>query len=188
MIYNAANLLTLSRLVMAVVFFVLIAFKSWVAVPVLLLAGVTDLLDGWVARKWNQQTDFGRIADPVIDKVLICCGFIFLVRHAPDIVMSWMAAVIVGRELVVTGLRTFAESKGTQFAATFWGKSKMSVQFATLVYLIFVVTTWKPLSETPPVMVTIGQVLIWTTVVVTVVSGLVYFLQAERLVKGRKDT
>jgi CDP-diacylglycerol--glycerol-3-phosphate 3-phosphatidyltransferase len=182
MVYNAANLLTLSRLVMGTIFFVLIAFKSWVAVPMLLLAGLTDLLDGWVARKWNQQTDFGRVADPAIDKVLICCGFIFLVKHADQFVMSWMAAVIVGRELVVTALRSFTESRGTVFHATFWGKSKMTVQFVTLAYLILLVTAgWTE----EPVLKAIGIALVWTTVVVTVLSGLVYLVQAERLVRRR---
>lgn len=186
MIYNAANTLTLSRLVMAAVFFLLIALKSWWAVPMLVLAGVTDFLDGWVARKWNQQTDFGRIADPVIDKVLICGGFIFLVKHSPTIVMSWMATVIVGRELVVTGLRSLAESRGTEFAATFWGKSKMVVQSVALGWVIILITGWDAIGEVPAVMVTIAHVLVWTTVVVTVMSGLVYLVQAERLVRGRE--
>jgi len=184
MVYNAANLLTLSRLVMGTIFFVLIAFKSWVAVPMLLLAGVTDLLDGWVARKWNQQTDFGRVADPCIDKILICCGFIFLVKHSDQLVASWMAAVIVGRELVVTALRSFAESKGTVFHATFWGKSKMTVQFVTLAYLILLETAgW--IGQTVARGVAVG--LIWATLGVTVLSGLVYLVQAERLVRRREN-
>ena len=185
MIYNTANLLTLSRLAMAIVFFVLIAFKSWVAVPVLLVAGVTDLLDGWVARRWNQQTDFGRIADPVIDKILICGGFIFLARHS-DIVTAWMATIIVARELVVTGLRSLAESRGAEFAATVWGKSKMAVQSVALGWAILLITVFKPVENAPPWMVTTAHVLVWTAVVVTVMSGLVYLVQAERLVRGRK--
>ncbi|KPJ51768.1 MAG: hypothetical protein AMS16_07430 [Planctomycetes bacterium DG_58] len=187
MIYNAANMLTLSRLVMAAIFFVLIAFKSWWAVPMLVLAGATDLLDGWVARRYNQQTDFGRIADPVIDKVLICGGFIFLVKHAPTIVMSWMATVIVGRELVVTGLRSLAESRGTEFAATFWGKSKMAVQSVALGWVILLITVFKPAAEAARWMVTTAHVLVWTAVVVTVMSGLVYLIQAEKLVRGREE-
>ena len=187
MIYNAANMLTLSRLVMAAIFFLLIAFKSWWAVPMLVLAGITDFLDGWVARKWNQQTDFGRIADPVIDKILICGGFIFLVKHSGGIVMSWMATVIVGRELVVTGLRSLAESRGTEFAAMFWGKSKMVVQSVALGWVILLITAWDSLKEVPQVMVTIAHVLVWMTVVVTVMSGLVYLIQAEKLVRGRKE-
>jgi CDP-diacylglycerol--glycerol-3-phosphate 3-phosphatidyltransferase len=186
MIYNAANILTMSRLVMAALFFVLIALKSWAAVPVLLLAGVTDLLDGWVARNWNQQTDFGRIADPCIDKILICCGFIFLVKHLDNVVGAWMAAVIVGRELIVTALRSLAESRGTDFSATFWGKSKMVVQFIALAYLIFLVA-FKEGREVPDVLLTTGHVLAWTTIVVTVMSGLVYVVQAERLVRRRED-
>ena len=189
MVYNAANLLTLSRLLMAGVFFLLIALKSWWAVPVLVLAGVTDFLDGWVARKWNQQTDFGRIADPVIDKVLICGGFIFLVKHSEGIVMSWMATVIVARELVVTGLRSLAESRGTEFAATIWGKSKMVVQSVALGWVILLITVFKPAADAPapPWMVTTAYVLVWTAVVVTVMSGLVYLIQAEGLVRGRKE-
>jgi len=182
--YNLANILTLSRLLMSIVFFVLIAFESRVAVPVLLVAGFTDILDGWVARRYHQQTDFGRIADPAMDKVLICCGFILLVGISDGIVLPWMAAVVVGRELVVQALRSLAESRGVEFAATLWGKSKMAVQFATMTYVISIVLWgW---SRKPEVLRDIALIAIWVTVVVTIMSGLVYIFQANKLVGKRR--
>jgi len=178
--YNLPNILTLSRLVLAIAFFVLIGLRHWLAVPVLLLAGLTDVLDGWIARKYEQQTDFGRIADPAMDKVLICCGFILLVGVSDDIVRPWMAATVVGRELVVQALRSLAESRGVRFAATIWGKSKMAVQFATMTYLIFLVVC--DYTRDPEVLRTIAVAAIWVTVLVTIMSGLVYIFQANKLV------
>jgi CDP-diacylglycerol--glycerol-3-phosphate 3-phosphatidyltransferase len=187
MVPNIPNMLTLSRLVMAIAFFVLAAFRSWVTVPMLLLAGVTDILDGYLARRWNQQTDFGRIADPAIDKVLICCGFIMLVGklplpkrfYFPELVMPWVPAVIVGLELVVTALRSLVESRGTEFAATFWGKSKMALQFTTLVFLMFLLCS--SYADRPALQWT-GLILVLLTVFATVMSGLVYVLQAREIV------
>jgi CDP-diacylglycerol---glycerol-3-phosphate 3-phosphatidyltransferase len=195
MIYNTANLLTLSRLGLVVVFFVLLGLKSLWAVPVLLVAGLTDLLDGWVARRFNQVTDFGRVADPVVDKILICSGFIYLARHSPDsvllqwmgdsLVVPWMASVIVGRELLVTSLRSVAESRGTVFQASFWGKSKMVVQFVTLAYVILLVALWKKSAAHSDTWLVVGHVLVWATLFFTVMSGIVYLIQIERLVRKR---
>ncbi len=195
MVYNTANMLTLSRLGLVVVFFVLMGYESMWAVPVLVVAGITDLLDGWVARKWNQQTDFGRIADPVIDKILICSGFIFLAKHSPEsvllpamasnLVVPWMAAVIVGRELLVTSLRSVAESGGVVFHASFWGKSKMVVQFVTLAYIILLVALWRKSDAHSEAWLVAGHLLVWATLIVTVMSGLVYLYQIEQFVRKR---
>lgn len=195
MVYNAANLLTLSRLGLVVVFFVLMAFKSIWAVPVLVVAGLTDLFDGWVARRFNQVTDFGRIADPVIDKILICSGFIYLAAHSPkslwlasmasNLVVPWMAAIIVGRELLVTSLRSVAESGGVVFHASFWGKSKMVVQFVTLAYIIMLIAFEKKGNPYSDAWLIAGHLLVWATIIVTVMSGLVYLVQIERFVRKR---
>ena len=195
MIYNAANFLTLSRLGLVVVFFVLMASRSLWAVPVLLVAGITDLLDGWVARRFNQETDFGRIADPVIDKILICSGFIYLAAHSPEslwltsmashLVVPWMASVIVGRELLVTALRSVAESGGTVFRASFWGKSKMVVQFVTLAYIIMLIAFEKKGNPYSDVWLIVGHLLVWATLITTVMSGLVYLIRIDRLVRKR---
>jgi CDP-diacylglycerol--glycerol-3-phosphate 3-phosphatidyltransferase len=187
MIYNIPNILTVSRLGMAAVFFVLLAFKSWWTIPVLGLAGITDLLDGYLARRYQQMTDFGRIADPCIDKILICSGFIFLVKATPDICKPWMVAIIVSREFIVTALRSLAESRGRKFAATFWGKSKMSVQFTTMTFLILLFLWHAKASDIPDVMQTIGLVMMWVTTGVTFLSGMVYLVQAHRLTRGPED-
>ena len=187
MVYNIPNILTISRLGMTAVFFVLLAFKSWWTIPVLMLAGITDLLDGYLARRYNQVTDFGRIADPCIDKILICSGFIFLIKGTPEIVKPWMVAIIVSREFIVTALRSLAESRGRHFAATFWGKSKMSVQFTTMTFLILLFLWHEKASDIPAVVKTIGQVLMWVTTAVTFLSGMVYLFQAHRLTRGPDD-
>lgn len=190
MVYNLPNILTISRLGLAAVFFVLLAEKSWLALPLVLLAGLTDILDGYLARSRSQQTDFGRVADPVIDKILICGGFIMLLPYPlENVLQSWMVVVIVGRELAVTSLRGYAESRGSQFGATFWGKSKMLLQFVTLVFLI-AIDYWPPGHSgwaTDDHARLAAEVLVWATVIVTFASGLVYLFELPKFLAKKSD-
>ena len=195
MVYNLPNMLTISRLGLAGVFFLLLAERWWVAVPVLLVAGLTDILDGYLARRRGQQTDFGRVADPVIDKILICGGFIMVLPYRAEaavMLQPWMVALIVGRELLVTSLRGFAESRGTAFAATFWGKSKMLLQFVTLVMLIAAETVHAP-SDGAFAWVgalyssTVTLWAVWATVIVTTVSGAVYLVDLPVILAKKRD-
>src|SRR5207248_6183850 len=98
---------------------------------IFVLAAISDVLDGQIARAWNLTTDFGRIADPFADKVIVSGAFLFLVPIAGSGVSAWMVAVIVARESLVDGIRGFAEGRGIAFPASFWGKAKMFLQSAT---------------------------------------------------------
>ena len=128
-VFNVPNQLTASRLVLAIVLFVLIAWQWYqTGLIVFLLAAGTDWLDGYWARKYGQVTTLGRILDPFVDKIIICGTFIFLVPLADSGIRAWMAVVVVGRELLVTALRSFLEQQGADFSASMSGKLKMVLQ------------------------------------------------------------
>jgi CDP-diacylglycerol---glycerol-3-phosphate 3-phosphatidyltransferase len=149
-VFNLPNQITIARLILSVVFFILlglfdqsfymlvdkplpaqgIAFLD-VALAVFILAAVTDFLDGYLARKWKMISTFGRIADPFVDKVFICGSFVFLIPISP-LVQPWFVVVIMMREFLVSGLRSFLESRGVAFGAGFGGKLKMGFQSITV--------------------------------------------------------
>ena len=143
-VVNLPNALTGLRFLLSFVFFLLLRYKGggWMdlALALFLVIGLTDILDGWLARRWHEETTLGRIADPFVDKVLVCGAFIFLLaipemtRRLPDGagLSPWMVMAIAAREFLVTGLRSYAESAGWSFPATWLGKSKMATQFACL--------------------------------------------------------
>jgi CDP-diacylglycerol--glycerol-3-phosphate 3-phosphatidyltransferase len=135
---NLPNQITLARLVMSIGLFVVLEFvggdgggTAWYFAFALFVATAgTDWLDGYLARKWHQVTAFGRIADPLVDKIVIC-GVLILTQTYPEtseLVPSWLVLLVVGREFLVSGLRAFIEGKGVSFAASWSGKSKLLVQ------------------------------------------------------------
>jgi len=146
---NVPNTLTLLRILFAVIVFTLIGFHRYdFALFFFLLAAVTDALDGWWARRFQQISVFGRIMDPFADKILICGAFICLLA-VPEmthdqkggfpawlLLQPWMVIVIIGRELLVTSLRAFIEGGGGDFSAKWLGKLKMVVQCATIIFAL----------------------------------------------------
>ena len=137
---NLPNKITLARLVIAVLLFVMLSLELAntgigdrslalnIAFVVFIVCVSTDWLDGWLARRHGLVTVLGRIADPFVDKVVVCGSFIYLVRLAPDLIKPWFAVVIVGREFLVSGLRSYIEGQGISFGARWGGKVKMILQ------------------------------------------------------------
>lgn len=175
------NLLTILRLILALVFFAILsvvtleplAWRLGVAALFLIAAG-TDALDGYLARRWNAESRFGRIMDPVCDKVLVLGAFVFLAGpafHADGVdsgVMPWMAVVIIAREMLITAIRGMMESSGQSFGAKASGKIKMVLQsFAIPVLIVFSheTTDWAPA-------LCLG--IAWAVVLVTIWSGIPY--------------
>src|SRR5215831_1982217 len=138
-VFNLPNQLTAARFVLAIVLFVLIELDQWVwCIIVFAVAAFTDWLDGYLARKQGLVSTLGRNLDPLVDKVLVCGAFIFLLpKGAAAGLAAWMVTVVVGRELIITGLRSFLENRGATFGADWLGKAKMVLQCATL-FAIFV--------------------------------------------------
>src|SRR5205823_9077936 len=128
-VFNLPNQLTGSRLVLAVLLFVLISYEIWSwSIIVFALATLTDWLDGYLARRQGLTSTLGRNLDPLVDKVLICGAYIFLLPYGMAAtepaawLLPWMVTVVVARELIITSLRGFLEAQGATFGADWLGK------------------------------------------------------------------
>ena len=133
-VVTVPNLLSLARLVLAIVFFVALEQgRSVAAFWLFAIAASTDWVDGWYARRFNQVSRLGRIFDPLVDKVLVCGSFTLLAA-AGSAIAPWMAVVVVVRELMVTAIRAEMEKTGRDFSAAMAGKLKMVLQCLCLLY------------------------------------------------------
>ena len=176
-IYNVPNALTTVRFALAIAVVVLIPLGELDAALVTFLIAVsTDWMDGYWARKYGQVTKLGRIFDPFVDKIIICGTFIALVEVEDSPIASWMATIVVARELLVTSLRGIIEGGGGDFSASWLGKWKMVVQCAAIVavllmYVLTPIPGWLPETTT---------FLVWAAIGITVYSGVDYTLIAAR--------
>ena len=179
-VFNLPNGLTLARLVLAGVLFGCIAGAWWlVGVVVFAVAAFTDWLDGYLARKQGLTSAFGRNFDPLVDKVLICGAFIFLLPVAGAGLAPWMVTVVVGRELIITRLRSFMEShQAASFGADWLGKIKMGLQCAALI-AILVVLAWGG-----GFLAAVQVGLIYAMIAATALSGLQYLWRALLLLRA----
>jgi CDP-diacylglycerol--glycerol-3-phosphate 3-phosphatidyltransferase len=180
-VFNLPNGLTLARLGLAVVLFGCIAAEWWLTgLIVFVVAAFTDWLDGYLARKHGSASAFGRNFDPLVDKVLICGAFIFLLTIQGAELTAWMVTVVVARELIITGLRSFFESQAASFGADWLGKLKMGLQCAALI-AILVVKTW---GDGNGFLKDIQIGLIWAMLAATALSGLQYLWRALILLRA----
>jgi len=182
------NLLTLSRLPLSVVLFACIAFEQWRAgLLVFALASLTDWLDGWLARRLNQLSDIGRNLDPLIDKVMVGGAFIYLMPVQGAGLYPWMVTVVVGRELLITGLRGMMEAQGVKFGADNLGKLKMVLQCVVLIAILAAMwlRTFELSESTVLVLDGVQTVLIYAMLMATVASGLKYVMKAVRMWGGQ---
>jgi CDP-diacylglycerol--glycerol-3-phosphate 3-phosphatidyltransferase len=140
-----------------------------IAAAIFVTASFTDWLDGRMARRWNQVTKLGTLLDPVADKLLVAAALISLVHV--DMIAAWMAMLIIGRELAVTGLRGIALSMGAVVPASSLGKAKTVAQFVALTLLILE----KGLAPDPGLFQLVSRSALWVALVLTVVSGVDYF-------------
>jgi len=207
------NAITVARLLLALVFFGLLGFYQYegrgdptllnIAFVVYLVALVSDFLDGYLARKWQVISRFGRIVDPFVDKILVLGGFAFLAGKnfiipatapghegggmvvktitgvAPGIVV-----VLIARELLVTTLRSISEGGGKDFSAAWSGKLKMVFQSVTILVILAYVNYRGWMLDHPPLETyarLLRDVCIWGTVLITVVSGWLYVQRAIRM-------
>jgi phosphatidylglycerophosphate synthase len=208
--WKLPNQLTVGRIALAAVFFVLLglykqgsAAGPWLlnaAFVVYIVAGVTDVLDGYLARKWNLASAFGRIADPFVDKVLVVGAFAMLSgANYSDVrvciclggedlphwvnggmlscVQAWMVVVVMAREFIVSAVRGYSESQGIKFPATPAGKIKMFIQSAAICVVLFQIANLPDAQWA----VYLKAGMVWAAVVVTVVSGFAYVGKARKL-------
>ena len=186
-LFNVPNALTVARLPLTVLLCVFIEYRVWPAALVTFaLASTTDWIDGWWARKFGQLSSFGRVFDPLTDKILIGGACIFLIPVPESSMQAWMVAVIIGRELLITGIRGYVESLGKKFGADWFGKLKTILQclwlLAVLVYLTINVHMRDSSLYAPVEMVHLG--LLYAMLAATVLSGLQYVVKAYHLLYG----
>ena len=187
---NLPNLITLSRLLLSIVLFVLIDTDGWwrTATIVFIVAASTDFLDGYLARRYGQVTTLGRILDPFVDKIIICGAFIFLLPYAASGVTGWMTFAIIAREMFVTSLRGFLEQQGKDFSAKWSGKIKMMLQ-CLAVPLVLMSLSEEFLSYIDNVWSAAGyrslrDLVLWGTVAITIYSGVEYTWRAFRMLSA----
>lgn len=147
-----------------------------VAAAIFGIASLTDWLDGYLARRRKQITTLGQILDPLADKLLISATLVSLVQL--DLVQSWMVAVIISREIAVTGLRNLAYSRGLSMPASGLGKLKMASQVTAILLLLL---GW----ERVPWLVTLGQAAMWVVVLTALVSAASYVQEFQKAMTSR---
>ena len=190
---NLPNKLTVSRLVLTLAFLIALFTEfPWNKTIALLLfsaAGITDWLDGAIARSRNLITDFGKLMDPLADKILVCSAFIAFIQ--PGYIAPWIVVLIVARELAITGLRLLAASKNVVLAAEGYGKHKTIWQIFTIIAIL--------LNVSHPELGAVGQAIFgwslfgkpwiaqfvivstWITVALTAISGWLYLWRNRKL-------
>lgn len=193
---NLPNKITIARIMMIFIFLVICNIddylpegisKVWrlTALVFAILAGITDILDGYIARKYNMITDFGRLMDPLADKIFMATTFIMLVDKG--ILAGWVAVVVLSREFLVTGLRLLATNKGEVISADVTGKLKTSLQMA---FLVIGGSFWVMGYNREALKInyiygiklyTLWQISVSIIIFITVYSGLNYFIRFRHL-------
>ncbi len=190
-VLNVPNQVTIARLMLSLVLFVCLPAEYYlVSLVLFVVAAGTDWLDGYYARRYGQVTQLGRILDPFADKIIICGSFIFLAAVPQSEIAAWMAVLVVGRELLVTALRSFLEQQGADFSANMAGKLKMVLQCVAVGFSLFRLSyldlegsaEWQ---TAPPQWLNLSLVvLVWTAVFSTVYSGIGYVVAAIRMLRA----
>ncbi|MCX7702944.1 MAG: CDP-diacylglycerol--glycerol-3-phosphate 3-phosphatidyltransferase [Planctomycetota bacterium] len=189
---TVSNALTIARALGSILIFALFSLYAhdqqnylWAqktALPLFIIFSATDLLDGILARRLKQETTFGRIADPFVDKLLVCGSFIFLATIKESLITPWVLIIIISREFLVSGLRSYIEGKGLAFGAMFSGKVKVTAQYTTVGWLIFYTAYLTP--EGTAKSFTIFS--IYAVSIITLASTVTYIHRAVKLLKGTK--
>lgn len=178
---NLPNKITVFRVIMIPVFLILMLCPNIpngriIAAVVFTIASCSDFIDGYLARKYNLVTNFGKFMDPLADKLLVCSALICFVEFR--LVPAWMVIVIVAREFIISGFRLVAADNGLVLAASYWGKFKTATQMILCVLLI--------VNLDHPVINVIEQVFLWLAVALTVISLLDYLIKNRGIILDGK--
>lgn len=183
-----ANKITLGRFALSLVYFAVLLLanrwpaRDWIvldlALLVFLVAVISDAVDGYYARKYGQVTNIGRIADPLVDKVVICGGLILFqgIPALAAVCPPWVVLVVVVREFAVQGVRSLLEARGIPFGATAWGKQKMVIQSVAMSVAMFYAAHFDGVAWAR----TVTQAGVAVMLAATVLSGAVYLGQARK--------
>lgn len=172
---NLPNKLTVMRMILIpfFVFFMLApyfeGYGNYIAVAIFIIASLTDMLDGKIARKYNLVTDFGKFMDPLADKLLVCSALICLMDVGK--LPSWAVIVIISREFIISGFRLIASDNGVVIAASYWGKFKTTFQMVSVVLLILDI----------PALAFVTTICVWIALVLTIVSLVDYIYKNHKI-------
>ncbi|MBQ8878605.1 MAG: CDP-diacylglycerol--glycerol-3-phosphate 3-phosphatidyltransferase [Lachnospiraceae bacterium] len=176
---NLPNKLTMFRVILIPFFiiFLLVPITSvdkWIALTIFIVASLTDLLDGHIARKYHLVTNFGKFMDPLADKLLVCSALICLIEL--DRIPSWMVIIIIAREFVISGFRLIASDNGVVIAASYWGKFKTTFQMIAVCLMIADIAALSLVTS----------IVTWIAVILTVVSLVDYLIKNKDVMKETK--
>ena len=176
---NLPNKLTMFRVILIPFFvaFLLVDITSadkWIALAVFIIASLTDLLDGKIARKYGLVTNFGKFMDPLADKLLVCSALICLV--ALEKIPAWIVIVIIAREFIISGFRLVASDNGVVIAASYWGKFKTTFQMVMICLMIADIEALQ----------TVTVIVMWAALILTVVSLADYLIKNKDVMKETK--
>ncbi|HEY6001063.1 MAG TPA: CDP-diacylglycerol--glycerol-3-phosphate 3-phosphatidyltransferase [bacterium] len=191
---SAANKITLARITLIPLLLVFLVHEGttvdrWIALAIFLLASATDWLDGYVARSRGQVTVLGKLLDPVADKLLVTAALLPLVRD--ELVSDWMAALLIGREFLVTGLRSVASAEGVVIPAGAVGKWKMGMSITAISFLIVVPNPHAPVWPRwvpDGAYLKLGSGFLWATLALSLASAALYFWEYRHFIQVRKET
>ena len=178
---NLPNKLTILRVIMIPFFVLALLYDGgenqtlrYVAAAIFIIASLTDMLDGKIARKYNLVTNFGKFMDTLADKLLVCSALICLVelKELP----AWMVIVIISREFIISGFRLVASDNGVVIAASYWGKFKTTFQMIAVVLLILGI----------PALSMVTTAVVWIALVLTVISLVDYIAKNVNVLKEGK--
>ena len=178
---NLPNKLTILRVIMIPFFVAALLYDGganqnmrYVAAALFIIASLTDMLDGKIARKYNLVTNFGKFMDPLADKLLVCSALICLIELGQ--LPAWVVIIIISREFIISGFRLVAADNGVVIAASYWGKFKTTFQMIGVVLLIFNI----------PALSTLTTIIVWIALALTVISLVDYIVKnAGVLTEGK---
>lgn len=173
---NLPNKLTMMRVLLIPVFVIAllvpigISWQKWIALAIFIVASLTDLADGKIARKYNLVTNFGKFMDPLADKLLVCAALVCLVSL--ERIPAWVVIIIISREFIVSGLRLIAVDQGVVIAASMWGKVKTVFQMTMIILMLADIAQ----------LALITAIVMWIALVLTIVSLADYIIKNIHLI------
>ena len=182
---NLPNKLTLFRVILIpfFVFFLLApyfpGYGNYIAIAIFIVASLTDMLDGKIARKYNLVTNFGKFMDPLADKLLVCSALICLIEL--QMLPSWIVIIIIAREFIISGFRLIASDNGVVIAASYWGKFKTTFQMLMVIVLMLDIS----LNQYAWIHI-LGIVLTYIALALTVISLIDYIVKNRGVLKEQK--
>lgn len=189
---NLPNKLTICRMIMIIPFVLLLLgnhqewgwfmaifggireYVDYIALALFIIASLTDMIDGKIARKYNLVTNFGKFMDPLADKLLVCAALIALVDMGR--IPSWVVIIIISREFIISGFRTIASDNGVVIAASYWGKFKTTFQMVMVCLMIANIEAISVLTD----------IIMWISLILTIVSLVDYLWKNKSVMKDTK--